>query len=320
MSKRRRIWTKHVSTYDAKKGRYTTDWNESRWYWQDADAPVSECKSLFGGSSKGPTLQPPPGFTDILDEISGTETVQVTTADGRKKLVTRAIERSPEEQAYLDKAKAMMTGALDELDLLLSNDPTASDQFKDVLDAFSTRQDRLTNDALNSIVSKRNNYIAQNGLDGSSAANEMRTQDAIRELQAKRDNEEILRLKKNELLGEEIQKKTMAFATGQGILDDAYNKQVEGRTFTTNTGMAFWGQDSANTAQANQNALIQYQNKKPSLGSQLLGAAASFAGNYVLPGVGTLIGNKVQSAATTVLGGFDPTTGITWSSGRVGGV
>lgn len=333
MSKRRRIWTKHVSSFNPKTGRYATDWKESTWYWQDADAPVAECKSLFS-SKKGPSLTPPEGFTDILDEISGVETVQVTTADGRKKLVTRRVARSAEDQAMIDKATEMMNSSLNELDKLLSNDPTASDRYKDVLDAYTERQNRLTSETLTSIIQKRENFAAQTGLDRSSAGDEIRTQDAIRELQARRDNEELVRLKKNELLGEEINKEAQRFAAGEAIINADQAKAEAGRAATTKTGMSYWQQSNANINQANQNALTEYANKGPSIGSQLLkmaaaGTATYFGGPAAGAAVGSAMGggsgSSMASLGSSLIsagatrgwwGGYDPTTGVTWSTGR----
>lgn len=330
MTKKRRIYTEVVSRWDAKRQRYVTDAKASRWHL--SDAPVAECKSLFK-SSKGPTMTPPEGFTDILDEISGVETVQVTTADGRKKLVTRRVARSAEDQAMIDKATEMMNSSLNELDKLLSNDPEASERYKDVLDTFAERQDRLTSETLTSIIQKRENYSAQLGLDRSSAGDEIRTQDAIRELQARRDNEEILRLKKNELLGEEITKEAQRFAAGESIVAADQAKAESGRASTTATGMQYWSQSNANINQANQNALVEYKNKGPSIGSQLLKMAAAGAATYFGgPAAGAAVGGAMSggSGSSTSLGsslvgigarqgwwgGTDPSTGITWSTGR----
>jgi len=336
--KQRRIWTKHVSFWDKKKKRYVTDMAQSSWYWSDNGATIAECKSLFK-KQKGPTMQPPPEFTDILDEISGVEMVKVTTADGRTKMVSRRTQRSAEDQAMIDKATQMMQSSMTELDKLLSNDPSASERYKDVIDTFATRQDRLTSDTLMSIVNKRENYNAQLGLDNGSSGNEIRTQDAIRELQARRDNEEILRLKKKELLGEEIQKEAQRFTLGEGVINADQAKAEAGRAQVSQTGMQYWQQNTANVNQANQNAITEYQNTKPSIGSQLLKMGAAAAATYFGgPAAGAAVGGALggssgggsNSSSLTSLGssligygagngwwgGTDPNTGITWSSGR----
>ena len=191
----------------------------------------------------------------------------------------------------------MVNDALSEINTLLSIDPAESERFAGLIDTFRTRQERLLNDDLNSIVASRENYLAQVGLEKSTVGNELRVADAVQAQQAKRDLNENVRLFGNQLLAEELTRQQSKLEIGDFFRTQDLNKALSsGASGYRLNDVATRGQISAN---AYQNQLAAFNNRKPSLFSQILSPIAAGAGAAI--GSGTLsLGNIFGRGATSI--------------------
>lgn len=97
----------------------------------------------FGKNRSGPQQQaipnPPPEkeIMDFISYITGTQTVTVTGADGKRKRVTTRLPRTPEEQRILQPAEDMLVTALTQLPKLATYNPKSIIPFAPVVDAFA---------------------------------------------------------------------------------------------------------------------------------------------------------------------------------------
>ena len=85
----------------------------------------------FGGNDSPPPapnyppVPPPEELMDVIDHITGTQTITVLGADGKKKRVIERLPRTPEEQQLYDQAGDLMTRAVTEMQRLNEYDPSA---------------------------------------------------------------------------------------------------------------------------------------------------------------------------------------------------
>lgn len=97
----------------------------------------------FGKNRSGPQQQAipnPPSEKEIMDfinYITGTQTVTVTGADGKRKRVTTRLPRTPEEQRILQPFADMIATAGVELPKLATYNPQSAIPFAPVVDAFA---------------------------------------------------------------------------------------------------------------------------------------------------------------------------------------
>lgn len=83
--------------------------------------------SLFGDDPPpAPYIPPPPPpqeILDVIDEITGTQTITVTGSDGKKRRIIQKLPRSQEEEALYNEAGRLMEKAIGEMKKLYDYDP-----------------------------------------------------------------------------------------------------------------------------------------------------------------------------------------------------
>jgi hypothetical protein len=70
-----------------------------------------------------PPPPPPPEMLDVIDEVTGTQTVTVTGSDGKKRRVIQKLPRTPEEENLYQEAGRLMDKAIGEMKRLYDYDP-----------------------------------------------------------------------------------------------------------------------------------------------------------------------------------------------------
>lgn len=91
---------------------------------------------------------PPPEkeIMDFISYITGTQTVTVTGADGKRKRVTTKLPETPEQQRFLQPARDMLATALTELPKLFKYNPQSAISFAPVVDTFANLDQERLND------------------------------------------------------------------------------------------------------------------------------------------------------------------------------
>lgn len=106
----------------------------------------------FGKNRSGPQQQaipaPPPEkeIMDFINYITGTQTVTVTGADGKRKRVTTKLPETPEQLRYLQPARDMLATALTQLPKLFKYNPQSAISFAPVVDTFANLDQERLND------------------------------------------------------------------------------------------------------------------------------------------------------------------------------
>lgn len=91
---------------------------------------------------------PPPEkeMMDFISHITGTQSVTVTGADGKKKRVTTRLPRTPEEMRVLQPAQDMFAAAINDIGRLFKYDPRSAISFAPVIEAVSNMNDETLRD------------------------------------------------------------------------------------------------------------------------------------------------------------------------------
>jgi hypothetical protein len=84
-----------------------------------------------------PSQQPAPELMDVIDEISGVQTITVTGPDGRKRRMTQRLPLTPQEQQTLDQAKNLINKAVTNIETLYRYDPSSVVNYQPFIQAFS---------------------------------------------------------------------------------------------------------------------------------------------------------------------------------------
>ena len=84
-----------------------------------------------------PQQPTPVEMMDIIDELSGTQTVTVVGPNGRKKRVTQRLPLTPQEQQILSQADNLLAKALNNIETLYKYDPTAVVNYQPFIQTFS---------------------------------------------------------------------------------------------------------------------------------------------------------------------------------------
>jgi len=71
-----------------------------------------------------PPPPPPPEMLDVIDEVTGTQTVTVTGSDGKKRRVIQKLPRTAEEESLYQEAGRLMDKAIGEMKRLYDYDPS----------------------------------------------------------------------------------------------------------------------------------------------------------------------------------------------------
>lgn len=87
-----------------------------------------------------PQLPEPPKpqeILDVIDELTGTEAVTVTGADGKKRRVIRRLPRTREEEALFKKGQEIMQSSLSAITNLYQYDPASVIDFAPIIETFA---------------------------------------------------------------------------------------------------------------------------------------------------------------------------------------
>ena len=91
-----------------------------------------------------PAQQAAPEIMDIVDELSGVQTITVTGPDGKKRRVTQRLPLTPQEEQTLNQAKTLMNTAVNNIQRLYQYDPTSVVNYQPFIQAFSNiNQERI---------------------------------------------------------------------------------------------------------------------------------------------------------------------------------
>lgn len=91
-----------------------------------------------------PAQQAAPELMDIVDELSGVQTITVTGPDGKKRRVTQRLPLTPQEEQTLNQAKTLMNTAVNNIQRLYQYDPTSVANYQPFIQAFSNiNQERM---------------------------------------------------------------------------------------------------------------------------------------------------------------------------------
>lgn len=84
-----------------------------------------------------PSQGPVPELMDVIDEISGVQTITVTAPDGRKRRMTQRLPLTPQEQQTIDQAKNLISKAVSNIEALYKYDPSSVVSYQPFIQAFS---------------------------------------------------------------------------------------------------------------------------------------------------------------------------------------
>ena len=87
-----------------------------------------------------PQLPPQPTpveLMDIIDEVSGVQTITTTGPDGKKRRITQRLPLTPQEQAILSQAENLMAKAVNNIESLYQYDPNSVANYQPFIQAFS---------------------------------------------------------------------------------------------------------------------------------------------------------------------------------------
>lgn len=80
---------------------------------------------------------PPPDILDVIDEITGTQTVTVIGDDGKKRRVTQRLPRTPEEEERFRSGERLLSTALQNVQQLYKYDPASAVDYAPIVETFA---------------------------------------------------------------------------------------------------------------------------------------------------------------------------------------
>ena len=111
----------------------------------------------FGGNDSPPAAPyippppPPPEILDVIDQITGTQSIVVTGADGKKRRIMSRLPRTPEEEAKYKAAEELIGSSMKNIRQLYKYDPKSMVDFAPLIETFSNlNRERM--DALGQIA------------------------------------------------------------------------------------------------------------------------------------------------------------------------
>jgi hypothetical protein len=254
---------------------------------------------LFGkffGSKKAPaqpviqTQAPQYDVMDFTDEITGTETVTVTDASGKKKRITRRLPRSAEEQKIYDNATKLFNDSLNNIEALSVIDPSQAAEFAPYLQAYKGKLDRSLTEAVNRTRASLESNFVKAGLQDSTAATELRTALARDEMQQRGQLDEQVRLRGEDMRDKQLARQYGLMEVGANLRGQDLNTAMAGKT--ANLMQQEYALDNqrftnnANAQLANYSMQLQRFNtpNKVGFGQELLRAAARGGVNMMFGG------------------------------------
>lgn len=80
---------------------------------------------------------PPPEIMDIIDEITGTQSIIVTGADGKKRRVNSRLPRTPEEEQRFKAAEELIGSSIQNIKQLYQYNPQSMIDFAPIVETFA---------------------------------------------------------------------------------------------------------------------------------------------------------------------------------------
>lgn len=257
----------------------------------------------MGKSKKGPHVPDIPQMPtaadvpDQRDEVTGTETVTITDANGKKTRVTRMLPRSAEEQALYDKSQQLIQATLGNIERLAVIDPMQAEEFR----PFIASYENLLNTDLNKATAKARQAVetdlAHMGLSNSTAAAEMRAAMSGNEAEARTGIKDKARLMAQDMREQAINHQLTLNQVAGGVYGTDLQKRLSGRTAdlsqNENALMQGWHrnniQSSLGVAQLRQAA---YAARGPSSRDQFLQFGATLGGRILGGPIGAQAANQ----------------------------
>jgi hypothetical protein len=84
-----------------------------------------------------PQQQSAPELMDVIDELSGYQTITVTGPDGKKRRHTQRLPLTPQEQQTLDQAEKLINQAVNNIETLYRYDPSTVVDYQPFIQEFS---------------------------------------------------------------------------------------------------------------------------------------------------------------------------------------
>ena len=96
----------------------------------------------FGNDSPPPAPQiaappPPPEIMDVIDEITGTQSIVVTGANGKKRRVNSRLPRTPEEEQRYKAAEELIGSSIQNIKQLYQYNPQSAIDFAPIVQTFA---------------------------------------------------------------------------------------------------------------------------------------------------------------------------------------
>jgi hypothetical protein len=250
--------------------------------------------SFFKGK-KAPPPPPPPAPKIVQDLINGVETV-TETRDGREYIVTRQLPLTPEQQAFKDD----ITKRLDNIDRISQGLAVLNPDYKPMVDALRTWQQQTRGQLFGEAARAQQDELARRGLGNSTAA-------ANASLQLGRQMGEQVQQDELNLFGlaeqtraEDLQRQGSNLALRSNLNQQNLNNLTQAGQATANTQQARLSLDSEIQQENYNNQLAAFKSQRPSLASQLAGAAVQLGTAYFTGGgsLAGMLGSKAAGAAT----------------------
>jgi hypothetical protein len=179
----------------------------------------------------------PEDMIDVIDQITGVQSIYTTGSDGRRQRVISRLPRTPEEEQLYSQAGALISSALTNLNELYQREPEIVQDYQPLInafaglddervrdlssvanlgniqqeiDSFKQIQNNLVNEEIRRINLDQENKLAQRGHFSSSAGNDLRAQLAREEVLAR----------------QQVDLNTRAY--GEDLADQRFNRQLQG--------------------------------------------------------------------------------------------
>ncbi len=249
--------------------------------------------SFFKGK-KAPPPPPPVAPKTVQDLINGVETV-TETRDGKEYIVTRQLPLTAEQQAFKDD----ITKRLDNIDRISQGLAALNPDYQPMVAQLRAWQQQTRGQLFGEAARAQQDELTRRGLGNSTAA-------ANASLQLGRQMGEQVQQDELNLFGlaeqtraEDLQRQQNNLALRRDVNQQNLQNIGSAGQATANQQQSRLGLDSNIQQQNYQNQITAFQSQRPSLGSQLLGAATQLGAAY-LTGGGSLalsLGSKAAGAA-----------------------
>ena len=93
-----------------------------------------------------PPPPPPQEILDVIDEVTGTQTITVTGSDGKKRRMIQKLPRTQEEEALNQEAGRLMDKAIGEMKRLYDYDPSQLVHYAPFVDVINSLNQERSED------------------------------------------------------------------------------------------------------------------------------------------------------------------------------